>query len=191
MRARSLRPSPALVVALVALVVAMTGTAWAVAQNSVGTNQLKDGAVTAPKLHQGAVTSLAVKDGALKIRDFSKEALVGPGLLDRGPLTDFRLAPGQPVTSTQLLTFTAPAGKTLLISDVIFQNPSGDLGRVELRRNAAVLMQLNLSSFSTQQQRFATPLKFKSGEKVGFLVQCQNPTGGCTPSAFFIGVLAS
>ena len=56
------RPSPALVVATVALVVAGTGTTYAVgiAPNSVGTPQLKANAVTAVK----------VKDGMLRISDF-------------------------------------------------------------------------------------------------------------------------
>jgi hypothetical protein len=46
-------PSPALIVACLALIVALGGTSYAVSQlpdNSVGTRQLKDGAVSAAKL---------------------------------------------------------------------------------------------------------------------------------------------
>ncbi len=53
------RPSPAMCVALLALFVACSGTAIAagVPVNSVGTLQLKTGAVIAPKIRDGAVTS--------------------------------------------------------------------------------------------------------------------------------------
>jgi hypothetical protein len=53
------RPSPALVVSVVALVVALGGTSYAafsLPRNSVGTNQLKNGAVTGTKIKNGAVT---------------------------------------------------------------------------------------------------------------------------------------
>jgi hypothetical protein len=57
------RPSPALVISVIALVVAMTGTGYAaitLPKNSVGTKQLK----------KNAVTSSKVKNGSLLIRDF-------------------------------------------------------------------------------------------------------------------------
>ena len=62
MRAPRFAPSPALVVACLALVVAgaqpvAAAVSALVPTNSVGTAQLKDGAVTTPKLHDGAVTN--------------------------------------------------------------------------------------------------------------------------------------
>jgi hypothetical protein len=67
---RKLRPSPAMIVACIALLSALGGTAWAVAANSVGTTQLKDGAVTKPKLASGAVGTNKVIDGSLLKQDF-------------------------------------------------------------------------------------------------------------------------
>jgi hypothetical protein len=58
-RIRRGRPSPALVVSIVALIVALGGTSYAafsLPKNSVGTRQLKNGAVTTGKLKNGAVT---------------------------------------------------------------------------------------------------------------------------------------
>jgi hypothetical protein len=56
---RQLRaPSPALVISLIALFVALAGTAYAAAglpRNSVGTKQLKNGAVTPPKVAQKTI----------------------------------------------------------------------------------------------------------------------------------------
>jgi len=66
-----LRPSPALVVASLALFVALSGTGYAVSQlpaKSVGAQQLKNDAVTSAK----------VKDGSLRARDFR------PGQLPAG-----------------------------------------------------------------------------------------------------------
>jgi hypothetical protein len=57
---RARKPSPALVIAVLALIVALGGTAYAgitIRKNSVGTKQLKNGAVTTPKIKNGAVTT--------------------------------------------------------------------------------------------------------------------------------------
>ena len=63
-RRRWLRiPSPAMIVACVALFVALGGTSYAavtLAANSVGTKQIKNSAVTAAKIKKGAVTTAKV-----------------------------------------------------------------------------------------------------------------------------------
>lgn len=69
------RPSPAMVVAITALVVAMTGTGYAaitLPKSSVGTKQLK----------KNAVVSKKVKNGSLLKRDFKS------GQLPQGPKGD-------------------------------------------------------------------------------------------------------
>ena len=70
------KPSPALVVAILALIVAMAGGAYAVTvpKKSVGPKQLKAGAVKTGKIADGAVTSGKIADGAVntaKIQDGS------------------------------------------------------------------------------------------------------------------------
>jgi hypothetical protein len=64
---KSRRPSPALVISIVALFVALGGGAYAakVAKNSVGAAQLKKKAVTTPKLGGLAVTKEKLADGAV------------------------------------------------------------------------------------------------------------------------------
>lgn len=62
------RPSPALIVSLIALVAALGGTAYAafsLPKNSVGTKQLKNNAVTTKKVKDGAVTTSKIKNGAV------------------------------------------------------------------------------------------------------------------------------
>jgi hypothetical protein len=72
------RPSPALVVAVIALLVALGGTGYAamrVPANSVGTRQLRDGAVTRSKIRTGAVTSAGVKNRSLTGTDINLKKL--------------------------------------------------------------------------------------------------------------------
>jgi hypothetical protein len=77
------RPSPAMVVACLALLIALGGTSVAavsqVARNSVGTAQLRTGAVTNAKLRNNAVTSIKVANRSLLRADFA------PGQLPAGP----------------------------------------------------------------------------------------------------------
>lgn len=78
-------PSPPMVISLIALVVAMAGTGYAavaLAPNSVGTKQLKRGAVKNSDIGSSAVTSAKVRDGSLLARDF------GTGQLPAGPKGD-------------------------------------------------------------------------------------------------------
>jgi hypothetical protein len=66
------RPSPAMIVAIIALIVALGGTAYAakkigskqLKKNAVTTKKIKNGAVTAPKLANGVI-SQAAKTGVL------------------------------------------------------------------------------------------------------------------------------
>ncbi len=63
-----LRPSPAMVVACLALGLALGGTSYAaikLPKNSVGTKQLKKNAVTGPKIKANAVTGAKVKESSL------------------------------------------------------------------------------------------------------------------------------
>ena len=78
------RPSPAMVVACLALLVALGGTGMAaatqLARNSVGTPQLKDGAVSNAKIKNNAVNSAKVAARSLLRSDFA------PGQLPAGPV---------------------------------------------------------------------------------------------------------
>lgn len=77
------RPSPAMIVASMALLVSLGGTSFAaatqLAKNSVGTAQLKSNAVTNPKIKNNAVNSAKVANRSLLRTDFA------PGQLPAGP----------------------------------------------------------------------------------------------------------
>jgi hypothetical protein len=78
MQASSRRPSPALIVAIIALIAALTGTSYAavkLGKNSVGTKQLKSKSVTTGKIANNAVTGVKVAAGTLTGADINLSQL--------------------------------------------------------------------------------------------------------------------
>ena len=71
MQARTRRPSPALVISIIALIAALTGTAFAagLGKNSVGSRQLKSKAVTTGKIANNSVTGAKVAKETLTGED--------------------------------------------------------------------------------------------------------------------------
>ena len=119
-----------------------------------------------------------------------------PGVLALGPETDFRLAPsgtGVSNGSSATVTRTTEAGKTLLITDIVFQNPNSDTGTITLRRDGTVLIEVGLANFRDLDYHFIAPLQFKEGQKIEFVITCDTAgsAGKCTPAAYFAGVLAT
>lgn len=130
MRGISLRrPSPALVIACIALGIALGGTGYAtvlqVPKNSVGTAQLKSSAVTNGKLAPNAVTSAKVRNRSLLRADFAAGQLPAGPAGPTGP-TGPAGPPGvsgieriestsvSNSTASKTATITCPAGKRLL-----------------------------------------------------------------------------
>ena len=83
---KRLRPSPALVISLIALFVALGGTSYAaitsLPANSVGTAQIKNGAVSAPKLSAAVLKSYLRYGITLPSGDTESGAWGGGGLAD-------------------------------------------------------------------------------------------------------------
>jgi hypothetical protein len=72
------RPSPALVVSTIALIVALGGTSYAafsLPKNSIGSKQLKNGIVTGSKIANSAVTTSKIKNGAITTRKLGNGAV--------------------------------------------------------------------------------------------------------------------
>jgi len=118
--------SASLAISLAALFVALGGTAVAVSQ--IGTAQIKNGAVTAGKLHSAAVTSDKIKPGAIGSKRIANGAVTSPKLgraavgtnaLAGGAVTSSKLGPaavgasalaGNAVTSSKVADGSLTAG---------------------------------------------------------------------------------
>ena len=114
------RPSPAMVVACLALGVALGGTSYAtvlnVPNNSVTTAKIRNDAVTAPKIKAGAVATSEVKNGSLLAVDFRPGQLPGGPAGPQGPpgisgLERLDVVTSSSSANSKNVIVTCPSGK--------------------------------------------------------------------------------
>jgi hypothetical protein len=104
-----------------------------------------------------------------------------------GTPTDGRLELGPGKQTNQ---YPVPAGKTLSLTDIFFENPQGDSGLLRIRRGDTTLLALRLDNFRDLDYHFVSPWVFNSAQPLILAVECQKPTpDSCTPAASFSGVL--
>ncbi|KDN18756.1 COG1470 family protein [Amycolatopsis rifamycinica] len=115
-----------------------------------------------------------------------------------GTPTDFRVAADAKIDSNvnrfAEFPYTLPdPSKTLVITDLILQNPRGDTGTLRLLRDSGgtktVLLEVGLSNFRDLDHHWLQAWRFQPGDKIVLAVSCQNPgdRGRCTPSVSFSG----
>ncbi|CCH33751.1 hypothetical protein ABZ816_21855 [Actinosynnema sp. NPDC047251] len=131
----------------------------------------------------------------------AQPSAVRPAATPAGDPTDFRIAADSAITANPALftdfVFTpADDKKSVNVSDIVLQNPFGDLGLVRVVRDAngtrSTILELNLANFRDLDRHYVQPLQFKPGEKIVFSVSCQNPAakGNCKPAVSFSGRVA-
>jgi hypothetical protein len=129
----------------------------------------------------------------------------GPGGVDitKGTTFDTRIAaevsaqPNAGFFVTQANAQPAvPGDKTLVITDLILQNPHGDIGSIRILRGDQVLYEFGLGNFRDYDYHSIAPLTFPVGQKLQIAVSCQTPgtpepaNGKCRPSVTFSGHIA-
>jgi hypothetical protein len=107
------RPSPATVIALIALFLALGGTTYALSipRNSVGTAQLRNSAVTQSKIRAGAVSQTRLKAQSVTNTKIANNVITAGKLaLPQVKRTSVPVPPGQSV----LATATCDPGRVVL-----------------------------------------------------------------------------
>jgi hypothetical protein len=79
--------------------------------------------------------------------------------------------------------YRVPAGTTVSITDLVFQNPGGDHGTVLLQRNGTTLLVENLDDFRDLDYHFVSPITLSANETIDLAVQCSS---GCPSAAVYL-----
>lgn len=116
------RPSPGTVLAIVALIAALAGTADAA--RKIGTKQLKNNAVTTKKIKKKAVTGSKLADRAVSSEKLADGAVTG-GKLANGAVTGGKLADGE-VTGAKLASGERSEGFVVNAAGQIALNAGSD-----------------------------------------------------------------
>ena len=93
------------------------------------------------------------------------------------------------LTGAGVSTYEVPAGATLQVTDIVLQNPSGDAGSLQIRRNGTALLVVALENFRDLDYHFVAPIVFTAGQKLELSADCT--AGACTPGAYFAGYLVT
>lgn len=183
---RRFKPSAALVVASLALLVALGETGWAtlsqLAPRSVGTAQLKAGAVTGPKVRNGAITSAKIRNGSITRRD------LGPSARIAGPRG--RQGPAGPAGSVSKLWAVAQATGALQRSAGTTSAGRLGVGQYEVAFNqdiqqcaylASVGSPVDIANAGNQQGFAVVGKKFGTGNTVRVNTRANNGAAADRP----------
>jgi hypothetical protein len=147
----------------------------------------------------------AMGEGAGAGNGGGRGATEGPGGVDisSGTAVDFRIttdADAQPdqdeFEAFKIPENTIPADKTLVVTDIILQNPRGDVGTMVIKRGDAVLLEIGLANFRDMDYHFLEPWTFAPDAPLTVEVSCQVPgvpepaDGQCGPAVSFSGRLS-
>ncbi|MQA87386.1 MAG: hypothetical protein GEV03_22845 [Streptosporangiales bacterium] len=91
-------------------------------------------------------------------------------------------APGSEDGNTS--EYVVPKNKILVLSDLVFENPQGDVGTLQLLRDDntpeseddGTLINLALQNFRTFDLHYAAPIEVRGGQRVRLLLDCQQLT---------------
>ena len=113
--------------------------------------------------------------------------------LPLGEPVDLRLdvTAGAAASQTTAFVFDEDGtGRQLSISDVIFQNPTGAVGTVELMRDDRILLQSNMANFRDLDFHLVAPFRVTSAQEISLRVECVTPgpgTESCEVAATITG----
>jgi hypothetical protein len=93
---------------------------------------------------------------------------------DTGEPVSYRIAVDVGINQDRSEPLSVPPDARFLLSDVVFQNPNGDIGAAQLLRNGDVLYEIDLGAMNSANefQPRVTPIPFDPNDNVVLAVDC-------------------
>jgi hypothetical protein len=110
--------------------------------------------------------------------------------LPLGTPIDFRLQVEPTGGNTEQDAAVVESDTIVSITDVVFQNPTGAVGTVSLRRGDEVLLSSELANFRDFDLHFVAPYQFDDTDEIVLSVECRTPGAGastCPVAASLVG----
>lgn len=194
---------PKLLAALLALAV-LLAVLWLTVLKPVIKDQAKDAANTEAKKVAGQAASTAAQkavapvaaaqgqQGAAIATVLKKLGLPQPPPVPTLPagVVDPLGTPNAIRLTAALPSFTVAAKQVFSLTDIVFQNPNGDSGTVQLTRGSQMLFQERLDNFRDLDQHFVAPIVSVAGQLLTIKVACDKPgqaATSCTPAVLLSG----
>jgi len=179
------RPSYANVTATLALVVALSGTAYAAGlpKHSVGTKQLKKNAVTSATVKDGAITSADVADQGIEPGDLSAAskalAAAGPAspTLLSGGAHDLEISSGDPLVGYGPVSGNAAASSAVASTAGLSPSRAVTVGNLQVRVGKP------LSDIKTLRVDVVASASLADDASAVTLLSCTVPGGGAITCA--------
>jgi hypothetical protein len=185
---RRFTPSPSMIVASIALIVALGGTSYAVSslpRNSVGSRQIKKGAVNGRAIARNAITSAKVKDSSLLAKDFKAGQLPAGPQGAQGPQGPQGAAGPAGASATALWAVVNGTGAPIGTNVPIVRS-SGVVGTTTTTHNFAGEYRVQFTQDVSSCAYVATVGQVgNSGQGFGFAT-AQGTTFGGGPAAVFV-----
>ena len=113
------------------------------------------------------------------------------GVLDATSVpVNFRLETTAPVGGSNGETRTVESDSTFALTDIVMQNPQGDLGRLVIEHDGVAIFDSALDNFRDLDFHFVSPYVFAPGSTLSISVRCDAvvpPNADCNPSVSFAG----
>ena len=112
-----------------------------------------------------------------------------------GEPVDYRIAVDVGVTQERSESVTVPPDSEFHLTDLVLQNPNGDLGTAQLLRNGDILYEFDLGSMVSANEFLprVTPLPFAPSDNIVLAVDCdvvgQTSGTGCEIAVLLTGLL--
>ncbi len=147
-------------------------------------------AALAPAVEEAAQQAEQAQEDAAQAEEAAADAGAGAGggggggggfgsvLNETSAPSNFRLevtaaagAPGAPTLGTTS-GITNPENTTFALTDLILQNPGGDVGRIRVKLNGATILESAMENFRDLDFHFVSPYVVQPGEAISVEIDC-------------------